>query len=313
MARLPLDRLIASFACPRTSMPTANYSAVPQLPHVYRGPLAFNQRSVVQAIQTLQGRDEAGQGLQGREMSLAELANVLIVLESLAMSNVMLVDGTLPPKDLERLAAEEAALKTATDVQLGVERISPRREDLGLLFQEAAETACLSIAEVLGRATLPDDRPLEGDITKFVADLKRGAADRMLANEIAAGIADDAAAGRETYRGSKCVAGLLLANAVDGPDICGLAAQRLEAADDATSRRLAGALINRFRINYLNSIAGTRSAAYLADGSIENLKAAQVVISGGFSRASWPRNTRSCWPRVVWAPWTGSSPLHPSV
>lgn len=255
-----------------------NYSDVPQRPHVYRGPLAFNQRSVLQAIQTLREHDDTGQSLRGRQIPLSEVANLLLLLESLAMSNEMCVDGTLPPNDLEILAAGEAAIAAATGVALGVARISPRREDLGLLFQEAAETACLSIAEVLARPDLPDDRPLEGDITRFIIDLKRGAADRMLGNEIASGIADDAAAGRETYRGSKCVAGILLANAVDCPDICALAAERLGVADDATARRLVGALINRFRINYLNSIAGVRNAAYLADGSIENLKAAQVLM-----------------------------------
>lgn len=254
------------------------FADVPQRPHVYRGPLAFNQRSVLQAIRTLDGHDDTGQPLRGREMSLLELANVLLLLESLAMSNAMYVDGTLPPKDLELLAAAEEAIKNATGVDLRIDRISPRREDLGYLFQEAAETACLSIEELLTRPEPPTDDPLKGDITRFVADLQRGATDRMLGNEIASQIADDAASGRETYRGSKCVAGVLLANVVDGPDICALAAERLGAADDAAARRLAGALINRFRINYLNSIAGFRDAAYLADVSIESLKAAQVVM-----------------------------------
>src|SRR4029453_4791280 len=46
-------------------------------------------------------------------------------------------------------------------------------------------------------------------------------------------------------------------------------------------RKAIAILINRFRINYVNSLAALREAAYLADGAIEDLKAAQVVL---FSR-----------------------------
>jgi hypothetical protein len=93
------------------------------------------------------------------------------------------------------------------------------------------------------------------------------------AHEVAAA----AAVGRETFRGSKCVAGMILANQEPVP-LVQRAAARLLTGDESTQRKTVAVLINRFRINYVNSLAAIRDAAYLADVSIEELKSAQVIL-----------------------------------
>src|SRR5687768_14495800 len=73
------------------------------LPYTFRGALAFIQRTVGNALATLQGVREDGSFLAGVPVTLAEIANVLLVLESVAMSNGLCLDSTLPPADVNRL------------------------------------------------------------------------------------------------------------------------------------------------------------------------------------------------------------------
>jgi hypothetical protein len=58
-------------------------------------------------------------------------------------------------------------------------------------------------------------------------------------------------------------------------------ANTIVGAPEATQRKAIAVLINRFRVNYVNSLAALRDAAYLADTTIEDLKSQQVVA---FSR-----------------------------
>jgi hypothetical protein len=250
-------------------------------PYVFRGPLAFNQRSLLSAFHTIFGRGDDGQQLaHATPISLSGLANVLMLLEALAMSNGMFIDGTLPPKDLELLAANEEKLACDTGVRLGTQAIRATREQLPGLFKDAAETASLTIGELLdGTADVGREKPIPGDIKPFVTDVERAAEDPSgrVRQEIADGICATASDGRESYRGSKCVAGIMCARP-DAGDILPRAAERLKDSDDATARRLISGMVNRFRINYINSLAGLKQAAYLADGSVEDLKGAQVIL-----------------------------------
>ena len=79
------------------------FDKVPSLPHAFRGGLAFNQRTVASAAATLMGEAETGELVQGKAIGIVELTNVLTLLESIAMSNGMYLDGTLPPDDVSRV------------------------------------------------------------------------------------------------------------------------------------------------------------------------------------------------------------------
>jgi hypothetical protein len=71
----------------------------------------------------------------------------------------------------------------------------------------------------------------------------------------------------KNFRGSKCVAAMVAA----GPSALGLAQTAYHAHPVTEGPRVTGALINRFRLNYLNQLASWRSGAYAADPGFEPL------------------------------------------
>lgn len=252
---------------------------VSTLPHTFRGGLAFNQRTLANAAATLLSETPAGQPLGNKPIGITELTNVLMLLESIAMSNAMYLDGTLPPRDVEHIKATLWRVGAQSGVPLHVEFVRPPTSELPAMFQQSAEAAALLIGRDLEQLDAQKDGPMEGDILKFVKAIRVAQRDRSgkLAREFAKKTAADVAEGRESFRGSKCVAGLLLSAPVSGP-LAAQVASRLNRADEHTQRRIVSLVINRFRINYINSLAGSRHAAYLADTTIEDLKAAQVVL-----------------------------------
>ena len=254
------------------------YRDIPNLPHIFRGALAFNQRTLSGAIKSLLGESSPK---APKSLSFSDLSNVLLVLESIAMSSGMCLDGTLPPADVTDMESALARIRDRSGVALDVEFLKPPAATLHTMFKSAANAAALLINEHLGSLDEQTDKPLSGDvdISKFVAGLE-SASNSTSAHEIALDIADKAAVGVETFRGSKCLAALILADQ-DPIPLVELAAKTIVGAPEATQRKAIAVLINRFRINYVNSLATLRDAAYLADTAIEPLKVEQVMV---FSR-----------------------------
>lgn len=248
-------------------------------PHVFKGALAFNQRTVVSVFTTLLEEVSATESLRGKPLTLAELVDVLLLLESFAMSSDVHIDGTLPPDDLSSFKDLEWRVEIRSGVPIGVKFLSTKADRLLDLFKESIESASLLIEDNLARLPEQPDKPMQGDVSPFVDALLRAAADSSgrTAREIAARVAAAAAEGKETFRGSKCVAGLLLADDSIAA-VRDRAADILRLADDATRRKTVSLLINRFRINYVNALAGLANAAFLADVSIEGHKSAQVML-----------------------------------
>lgn len=255
-----------------------SFEDVASVPHTFRGALAFNQRTVAGAVATVLGESPAGQSVNGTPMRLSELTNVLLVIESIAMSNGIFLDGTLPPKDIDRLSNELWRVKAQSGIALDVDFVRAPATALVSMFQQAAEAAALIIDDGLTRLDEQTDEPMGGDISEFLSSIRTAKEDRSgrAATELALGVAEAAAEGRETFRGSKCIAGIVLANREPVP-LVDRAAQLLD-ANEATQRKAVAVLVNRFRINYVNSLASLRKAAYLADVAIEDLKSAQVVL-----------------------------------
>jgi hypothetical protein len=254
-------------------------SEMQSVPHTFSGALAFNQRTIANAIATLLKETATGGPISNRPLTTTELVNVLLLLESIASSTGMYLDGTLPPRDVKQLKDLVWRVKAQSGVTLKIDFINPPAAELPSFFSDAAEAASLLIDRDLENLDTQRDPPLDGDISAFVRALAivRDDPSGRLTLEFAEKTAADVASGRESFRGSKCVAGLLLARLSDAP-VALRACECLEEADEHRRRRIAALLINRFRINYINTLAGARQAAYLADVGIEDLKAAQVVL-----------------------------------
>ena len=255
------------------------YQDVPTLPHTFRGALAFNQRTVSSAVDSLLGDTRAQ---APASIPLSTLTSVLLLLESIATSSAMCLDGTLPPPDLTKMESALARARERSGVPLEMEFLKPPADTLVAMFKSAADVAALLIQEDLESLNEQSDEPLNGkiDIAPFVAGLQN-ASDAATANDMAMSIAQKAAEGVETFRGSKCLAGLILAEQ-DPIPLVKLAADAIVNAPEATQRKAIAVLINRFRINYVNNLATLRDAAYLADRSIEDLKSQQVVAFGRY-------------------------------
>jgi hypothetical protein len=237
----------------------------------------FNQRTILGALNSIQGHDEQETSLAGRPVAIHELVNVLVLLESITMSNRLFLDGTLPPGDLFRTWAVVQKVEAASATSLNLGPITPGREELLPAFKDSAETASLLIVDSLNNLDHATDQPLEGDIGRFVGTVIEAHENPWARCAMASEIADAASSGRETFRGSKCVAGLISAECED-LNLLAIVAERLRAASESGQRIIAALLINRFRINYANSLAGMKKAMYLADVSIEDLKATQVML-----------------------------------
>src|SRR5215813_9775999 len=103
------------------------YQDIPILPHVFRGGLAFNQRTIAGAVASLLGETTAG---ASTPLSLTELSGVLLLLESIATSSGMYLDGTLPGKDIMETEAALQRIGERAGVELDVTFITPPADTL---------------------------------------------------------------------------------------------------------------------------------------------------------------------------------------
>lgn len=187
----------------------------------------------------------------------------------------------MPRPDLDLLQAQAHRANALCHAAIDLDFATPKPKQLIVAFRQATEMSSIGLSELTLDA-LSRERPLrftnDQERERFRAKLKllqsAPAEDRQAE---AKAIADAAYHGKETFRGSKCVAGLLIAHFEDDRVRKQLAeATDLLSTDDFD--RLASRLVNGFRINYVNLIAQEKKAAYLADSSIETLRAAQVVL-----------------------------------
>jgi len=244
-------------------------------PSVFNGALVLNQRSLRSALDNLNAEKN---GKAAQSLGAPDLINLCLLLESIAFSNQLYVDGTLPPQDLALLDRSLDLTKRASGCPVAVSQIHRTAEDLKNLFQESAETAGLLIHDSLHALDSQKDKPLEEDVDEFCNVILDSAGQpRRLREERAAIYADAASRGVDTFRGSKCAAGIMTAELED-LDLLETVAFHLRAAPADRSRKIVAVLINRFRINYVNSLAASKKAAYLADMTIEDLRSAQVII-----------------------------------
>ncbi|MEZ4652359.1 MAG: hypothetical protein R3E12_01800 [Candidatus Eisenbacteria bacterium] len=216
-------------------------------------------------------------------MTTDELTNVLSFLEAAVMSDRIYYDGTVPRNDLDRVQHQLARLKREFETtKWKIEpMLAPSESRLYDLCRRSAEQASemirtLDLDEVIAGRT---DRPVSGNIDDFVSYITKDYGSDRLRTDAAMEIVEKVMADKKTFRGSKCVAGIL-ASELDGFDLLGRVRSVMENATEDERRQLIGALINRFRINYLNeeSSLDDYEAAFLADPGIESLCSQQVTL-----------------------------------
>ncbi len=244
-------------------------------PGQYLSPITMNSRSIRNAYFTLTNRDVEGCDLRAKSMTISELANVLNFVEICTMSDGVFFDGTLPPSDVNLMEFYSNEIKKKAEwVKIGSINLKDS-EKLSSTCKEAAEQASELILNIeptsLTHTSLVS--PIRDDISDFVSTISSNYPTYSARKEKADELSHRIATGQETFRGSKCAVGILLSQC-EQCDLLFDVKKLLEACndDDTRIRYLMGALIDRFRVNYISALSQQKNSAYLADLKIQPLK-----------------------------------------
>jgi len=245
--------------------PTMTEDSTPKVR--YDGSACLNVRSVTSACELLRTGAESPAPLLWKDLS-----NALWFVETSVTSKSLFFDGTVPKDTTNKAADVIEQLKKSHDLKgFGVSPISFKTP------QEILDAA----RDAIGESHLlikhfkidPADQPLpQAEHDKFFSELEKvkklPEAERQ---EIALQWVS------ESFRGSKCLAAIV-ANGLG----------YLNTAFDIYQQHpqdgplVTAALINRFRLNYVNQLASHKSSAYVPDPSFETITEEHVRLFKDF-------------------------------
>jgi len=247
----------------------------------YTGPVSLNARTLLEISQTLHGKKQTGETLKGAPMRLNEFFNLLNFIETSVMSNKIFYDGTLPKHELENLATHVYHLERYSETK--IRPIQAKNNAELLEFCKSAAEQSSELFKDINVSSLYKnglDKPVR-NIDAFKNAIFRKYNNHAERNDEAQRIISDIMTERETFNGSKCVAGILSASLEDS-DLLGVVSDKFSSCENDINQQeyLVGSLINRFRINYINKISSQDEyeAAYLIDPSIESIQSQQVLL-----------------------------------
>jgi hypothetical protein len=250
------------------------------IPIKFTGPVSLNSRTFSAVAETLTNVGADKMPLQGRPMHLPELMQLLNYLEICVMTDKLYFDGTLPNHEMELLAAKTGWLQNYSKNQ--ILPITANNSDtlIGYCCSAAEQSSELIRAiDLASLTTNGTDKPVK-QISGFRSAILKNYGTRADRLEAARQIADDTLAGKDSFNGGKCVVGILTAELED-MDLLDVVTQKFNACPDELHQSyLVGALINRFRINFINKLSSQDQyeAAYLIDPSIETIQAQQITL-----------------------------------
>lgn len=240
----------------------------------YTGASLLNARQLNLSMCLMQG-DFSGDLEKPRHLTPQQVMQLLNVLETLAMSSQVLFDGSVQPADKAQLIKHNQyyrSLIKPTEFTLSDEQLQ--------CCQQAAAQSSLLIKEWLqspprwGQQQPVSDR----NATDFAQHLRDGLSQRFVDRKSKARELLD----NNSFRGSKCVAGLLLTIAdrapVDQPEVKDVTDAFDRATELGQQGELVAGLIDRFRVNFINELAAQHSAVYVAAPAIEDLKLQQSAL-----------------------------------
>jgi hypothetical protein len=221
----------------------------------YDGSVCLNVRSVSAACRSL------GASVPSAEpMGWAELGNVLWFVETCATSRRLYFDGTVPRDTVQGAVEQVGLLKRGCDVpRFDVEPIRFAAPEKALAAARAAAAESRLLIERLAIDPAVDAPLPAPEHERFVRELRAAPAlrERERAERTLEWVTD-------AFRGSKCLAAIVASG--DGMIRAVLDAyERYGDRDPAVT----AALINRFRLNYVNELAAGRRSAYVPDPAFE--------------------------------------------
>ncbi len=238
-----------------------------------------------------------GPGRREDRISVTQLAELLVLLETIATAHELVYDATVPEREIARLRAAEDELERNIgnrDLFRGV-RPASSDETLSLCKAGIRQSAMLlreridvfAAAPGAVRERLPDISPMA-----IGNPSPRAFADALSAPTPPSHERDEYLADlieRNPFNGAKCVAGILAMDpddedgAPDGGDFRGLCRALVTGKSDEELRWIVPMLINGFRSNFLNTLAADHGdAAFFAGPAIEQVMDQQVLLLGSY-------------------------------
>jgi hypothetical protein len=234
----------------------------------YDGSACVNARSIEDACNLLSPESSPDQPL-----TFSDLAKVLWFVETCVTSKALFFDGTVPLKTVDRTLDAVDRLKRNNELRkFGVSSIAFASPEAIL---EAARDAFAESSLLVDNFAVDPaaDRPLEqSEHDNFVENLAKakplGESQR---EDLALSWVGDA------FRGSKC-----LAAAIVNGDAYIDTIQRIYDSHRDQGPLISGALINRFRLNYVNHLAAKKQSAYVPNPTFEALTREHVRLFKDF-------------------------------
>jgi hypothetical protein len=221
----------------------------------FDGSCCLNLRSITGALDLLSATPA-----RSEPITSAELTSVLWFVEMCVMSRALYFDGTVPQSDIAKAIdqiGEMAKLYDVEELKIDPIRIQAAA-DILLNATAAVREAAFIMAELKLAHNLDQSvKPAEHEVFQGALYAAEGLheSDRTpRALELLA----------KNFRGSKCVAALVAA----GPSTLALARKAYETHPN-DGPLVTSALINRFRLNYLNQLASWRKGTYAPDPGFE--------------------------------------------
>lgn len=233
----------------------------------YDGSACLNLRSITDACDTLSGK--GGNGVMRRD----ELASLLWFVETCVLSKRLYFDGTLPPDEVDQ--AQNVISKFMQQHSLSSVRIEP------ITFKQDADILHHAAAAIVESSLIINDLSLQPKLDREVEPDDHDAFFKVVQDE--AGLTDQARESRaldlveQRFRGSKCLAGLFSAGRQAMTEVRGLYARH-----PGQGGLVTGALINRFRLNYLNQLASYRHGAYVPNPNFEPITEQHIRLFQDF-------------------------------
>ena len=222
----------------------------------YDGSCCLNLRSITSALGVL-----SAPASPGSKITRPELGTILWFVETCVMSRRLLFDGTTPDKDVETARKQAEQFLRSNDLDLDIEAIGVDAQGMEILRH--ATSAMHESSFLIGEFRFePLDKPVApNEHDHFYSLLKdAGNAREAERNTRALEFVES------RFRGSKCLAALI----AGGPELIAAALRAYE-KNPTEMPRVTGALINRFRLNYLNQLASSEKGAYAPDPNFEPL------------------------------------------
>ena len=220
-------------------------------------------------------------------LSVSELKELLVFIESIATAKSLTFDGTVPARETERVQQSFDRIRSSmrpAEQTVSAHALVPRSKDENLRFcQRAMQQSVTLMPEQLKHPEKAKVRPLAPsyDPSPFADALLRDLATPEDRAAYALELINE-----NPFNGAKCVAGLLVCDAVDADadhaSFFNLRSLCRDAVRGQTADQLRWTvpiMINAFRSNYLNVLGSEiGQAALFAAPEIEDLKSQQVLL-----------------------------------